>query len=263
VQVGYSAERALLVRPPHPGTTTALVSLLRAMNGVPSLPELALLAEPAGLTPGALRLLMAELAGRGLLHWHGAPVHPIAPAVAEVHGDGPLSEALAQSLAAAKLVVRRSRGPRMAEHRGGTPPDVVILGDCLMIEPSLAAELIATRTPHLPVQLRDGTGVVGPLVLPGRTSCLRCADLHRSDRDPEWPALSAQLRGQHGDGSSAAVLATAAVALAQVELLLAGAGGDSAGPGSLNATLEVDVHRDSLCRRPWPAHPHCGCGAHP
>jgi hypothetical protein len=26
--------------------------------------------------------------------------------------------------------------------------------------------------PHLPVQVRDGTGLVGPLVIPGVTSCL-------------------------------------------------------------------------------------------
>ena len=36
-------------------------------------------------------------------------------------------------------------------------------------------------------------GVVGPLVIPGLTSCLRCADLHRRDRDPAWHALAVQL----------------------------------------------------------------------
>ena len=27
---------------------------------------------------------------------------------------------------------------------------------------------------HLPVRVRDGTGLVGPLVIPGQTSCLGC-----------------------------------------------------------------------------------------
>ena len=39
------------------------------------------------------------------------------------------------------------------------------------------------------------TGVVGPLVLPGRSSCQRCHDLHRADRDPAWPSIAAQLTG--------------------------------------------------------------------
>ncbi|MGH3430342.1 MAG: hypothetical protein ACRDQZ_22700, partial [Mycobacteriales bacterium] len=47
--------------------------------------------------------------------------------------------------------------------------------------------------PHLPVLLRDGTVIVGPLVIPGRTTCLNCLDLHRGDRDPEWPVLASQL----------------------------------------------------------------------
>ncbi|MGJ0223707.1 hypothetical protein ACQUZK_09930, partial [Streptococcus pyogenes] len=35
--------------------------------------------------------------------------------------------------------------------------------------------------------------LVGPLVRPGVTACLRCLDLERSGRDPCWPTLAAQL----------------------------------------------------------------------
>ena len=61
--------------------------------------------------------------------------------------------------------------------------------------------------------LAEQTGLIGPLVLPGATSCLNCADLHRSDRDASWPALAAQLEGTVGSGDRATVLATAAVPL--------------------------------------------------
>jgi hypothetical protein len=54
-------------------------------------------------------------------------------------------------------------------------------------------ELLPAGVAHLAVEVRDTVGVVGPLVLPGRTACLRCLDLTRADRDPDWPVLAAQL----------------------------------------------------------------------
>ena len=36
----------------------------------------------------------------------------------------------------------------------------------------LVRELHAAGTPHLLVRVRDGTGLVGPMVVPGVTSCL-------------------------------------------------------------------------------------------
>ncbi len=71
-----------------------------------------------------------------------------------------------------------------------------------------------------PVRVRDGTGLVGPLVIPGMTSCLRCADLHRSDRDAAWPAVAAQLRDAVGSADRATMLATAALALSQVDRVI-------------------------------------------
>src|SRR4029453_18900147 len=49
------------------------------------------------------------------------------------------------------------------------------------------------RLAHLAVSARDGTVVVGPLVPPGRSPCLNWLDLHRSDRDPDWRVVAAQL----------------------------------------------------------------------
>jgi hypothetical protein len=46
---------------------------------------------------------------------------------------------------------------------------------------------------HLVAEVRETVGVVGPLVLPGSSTCLHCLELARSDLDPDWPALSAQL----------------------------------------------------------------------
>ena len=54
--------------------------------------------------------------------------------------------------------------------------DLVVLADSLASDPRLLRDLHAARVPHLPVRVRDGAGMVGPLVIPGVTSCLGCAD---------------------------------------------------------------------------------------
>jgi hypothetical protein len=115
--------------------------------------------------------------------------------------------------------------------------------------------------------VRDGTGLIGPLVIPGVTSCLGCADLHRRDRDAAWPAVAAQLRDTVGVADRATLLATAALALSQVNRVIGAirrgsepqAGPDPEPPTALNATLEFDVHAGSIVARHWPRHPLCSC----
>lgn len=46
--------------------------------------------------------------------------------------------------------------------------------------------------PHVHIGVLGDRAVVGPVVVPGRTSCLRCAHLHRRDADPAWPLLAVQ-----------------------------------------------------------------------
>jgi hypothetical protein len=91
-------------------------------------------------------------------------------------------------------------------------------------------------------------------------SCLGCADLHRRDRDAAWPAVAAQLRDTVGVADRATLLATAALALSQVNRVIGAVrGSESEPPTSLNATLEFDVHAGSIVVRQWPKHPLCSC----
>jgi bacteriocin biosynthesis cyclodehydratase domain-containing protein len=141
-------------------------------------------------------------------------------------------------------------------------PDLCVLADAVVPEPTRLAALHRDRVAHLPVRLRDGTGIVGPLVLPGRSACLSCVELHRCARDPGWPGVTAQLVGRPGRGSAAAAAATAALGVAQVLAALDVAGGSGAvAPPVLGATLELDLASGELLRRPWPVHPDCTCGA--
>jgi hypothetical protein len=96
------------------------------------------------------------------------------------------------------------------------------------------------------------------------TSCLRCADLHRSDRDAAWPVVASQLRDTVGTADRATVLATAALALNQVDRVIAAVRGGVAverapdPPSTLDTTLEFDVNTGSTVARRWARHPRCG-----
>lgn len=48
------------------------------------------------------------------------------------------------------------------------------------------------ESPHLPVSVHRAKASVGPLVIPGRSACLRCVHLHSRDLDPAWPIIAEQ-----------------------------------------------------------------------
>lgn len=177
-----------------------------------------------------------------------------------VHGRGPLSDLLMRALRCSGARIGHSSQP----HATVTPAtvDLVILSDYLVTDPRLVRDLHSEGVPHLAVRVRDGAGLVGPLVIPGVTSCLSCADLHRSDRDAAWPAIAAQLRDTVGTADQATLLATTALALSQVNQVIAavrGQGIAATPPPALNATLEFDPKAGSIVTRHWTKHPLCPC----
>lgn len=146
----------------------------------------------------------------------------------------------------------------------GDDVDLVVLSDYLVADPRLVRDLHEQGVAHLPVRVRDGVGLVAPLVIPGVASCLSCADLHRRDRDAAWPVICAQLRETVGVADRATMLATAALALNQVNRVIAAVRGqpaasDPAPPQTLNATLESDLHVGAIVARRWDRHPLCSC----
>lgn len=46
--------------------------------------------------------------------------------------------------------------------------------------------------PHVPVSVFRASASIGPLVVPGKTPCLRCNYLHRLDADPHWAVVATQ-----------------------------------------------------------------------
>lgn len=255
VQIGWDPDTAVILTPPDGVDASTLAAVLHMLDGRTPRPTVVWRAVEYGMTPTDVSALLGELDDAGLLR--ATPTLPDIAPVVRIHGRGPLADAIAAGLTAAPVRVTRST-------HFTTDTDVtrwnclcVVLTDDLVSDPRLVDALFTAGMPHLPVRLRDGRGVVGPLVLPGTTSCLRCADLTRSSADDEWPHVAAQLLGRVGHAGPATVLATAAVALGQLEKVLSGVACPA--PASLDATLELDLDTHRLAVRPWPRNPACGC----
>ncbi|HEU4360335.1 MAG TPA: cyclodehydratase [Mycobacterium sp.] len=268
VQVGWDPRRAVLVRPPRGLTTAGLASLLRAMQSPVEVASLQRRAAHHGLADaGELDDLVGGLVEAGILTRATTrdPRQPSRSAAIRVHGRGPLSDLLVEALRCSGARIRRSSQPHAVVTAAGT--DLVVLSDYLVAEPRMVRELHTEGIPHLAVRVRDGIGLIGPLVIPRVTSCLNCADLHRRDRDAAWPTVAAQLRDAVAHADRATVLATAALALNQINRVinavrgLAGTAGirDAGPPPTLNATLEFDVSAGSIITRHWARHPLCSC----
>lgn len=258
VQLGWDPDTATLLCPPRGVDPAGLVDLLRLLDGGRSRGQVTWQAADLGIAPAHTAQVLAELDAAGLLITDPEP--DARSTSVRVHGRGPLSDALSTRLRDRGVRVSRSYSQGRRTLVADWKVDLVVLADDLVVEPRLAQALVVARLPHLQVRLRDGKGIVGPLVLPGSTSCLRCADLTRCDFDAEWPHLAAQLLGRVGYADTATVQATAAVALGQLEIVLAGSSHPAQpAPSVLDATVEVDLATHTLGVRRWERHELCDC----
>ena len=231
-------------------------------------------AAAAGLTGADVGALLAGLRAAGLLHELSPPDLLAASGVGRVHvrdrgttraGDAIVGGAAAddegrpRSMAAADAVRRASPLTDLRPLPAEQPPDLVVLCRPWAAADPLSTALQRSGTPHLVATVREETGIVGPLVLPGRTGCLRCAEARRRDDDPTWPRLAAQLI-QDDDpapsGSTITCLLTALTAAVQVLTLLDG----GADPVTVEGTLELRPPALLPRLRRWSPYPGCDCG---
>ena len=202
--------------------------------------------------------LAAVLAASGVGRVSVRDSGPVAAGDVIVGGLSAADEGRPRALAAADAIRRASP---LTDLRPLTDEvaDLLVLARPWAASDPLAATELDARVPHLVATVRGEVGVVGPLVVPGLTSCLRCADLHRRDADPRWPRLAAQLTATEPPPSGATVTCLVTVATAALQVLAYVDG--SAAPATLDATVELRPP-DLLPRvRRWPPHPACDCGA--
>jgi hypothetical protein len=139
--------------------------------------------------------------------------------------------------------------------------DLVVLAGYPEPDRHLADACARDNVAHVVLSLHARSAMLGPVVLPGRTACLRCADETRADTDPAWAALVPHLEQPlhrpvvaFAAGSPALVAtlvaATAATVLAMLDDLPPAYGGGlvrwaaACGPPSI---------------APLAPHPRCGC----
>jgi hypothetical protein len=251
----------LLARDPGPAAAArAAAELPAAVPGGDSGGRWRVRRQSAVVVDGATRVgtpLAAVLAASGVGTVHVRDRGPTTAADAVVGGAGAADEGRPRSLAAADAVRRVSP---LTDLRPPTrTPDLVVLCRPWSAADPLHVGLQRDGVPHLVATVRGETGVVGPLVLPGSTSCLRCADAWRREADPEWPRLAAQLAAAEPPSSGATVTCLLTAVTAAVQVLAHLDGG--AVPVACGATLELRPPALTPVLRRWPAHPGCPCGA--
>jgi hypothetical protein len=142
---------------------------------------------------------------------------------------------------------------------GQARPDLAILVGRQPME--LRAWLMREQIPHLAASADEAIGIVGPLVIPGRTACLRCMDLTRTDRDPAWPLILAQLAGRAPDPLACDAPLAAAVAAQAAAQGLAFIDRAAVADAVTNGTLELVLPGWQWRRRTWMPHQDCSCSS--
>ena len=177
-------------------------------------------------------------------------------------------------LTPAQVGVRRDSAARAAVRRvkqakGGTrsPVRLVLVTprdglDAYAPDPEATTRFVTAGTPHLFGGVLEGTGVAGPLVLPGRTACAECMWRANALREPSWPLVVGQWRtaarrraGVPPCDTALATLVAGAVA-SQALSFLDGDGPCAAGY-RLRFTLPHLLSETDL----WTPHEECPCGA--
>ncbi|GAA2682452.1 ThiF family adenylyltransferase [Actinoplanes palleronii] len=165
---------------------------------------------------------------------------------------GDLGSPLHSAVAAA--IVRAAPGTQVGEIRRGTAVSLVVQLAHEQPAALVAAGHANRRQPHLAVRIRDGAAIVGPFVPATGGPCMNCLELHRRERDPDWPGSPAPPGPDAAEPCTVAtVLSATGQATAEVLEFL-----DGGTPATLGAAIEITAPGRTR-RRAWPPHPGCSC----
>ncbi|KAA9155525.1 hypothetical protein FPZ12_029460 [Amycolatopsis acidicola] len=129
--------------------------------------------------PGRLTIAIAtQLAAAGVGH---VQVETDGYVSEQDTGSGYLDSDIGRQRRLAAISAIQRVNPAIKARRLGRDrqPELAVLADSIVPAPEIVRMLVQEGVPHLPVRVREGLGIVGPLVYPGRSTCMRCADLHR------------------------------------------------------------------------------------
>lgn len=170
-----------------------------------------------------------------------------------VVGTGPLFDACV-ALAEASCVSMTQAHADIVLIAGGCHPDA------LFAHAALSDPAISVR-PHVVVAAHGDFGTVGPLVIPGETSCLMCHQHHHRDGDPAWPVLVTQRMALAERLATWPIDRIHAHALASQTFLLVRTWREQPTATHLwaNRARRIWLPDGTLDELPRPIHPRCGC----
>jgi len=186
---------------------------------------------------------LAPLIAAGLVVDTGRPVRPTLRV--DLAHDGP-SSSLARTVNS------------LLTHAGiavGPDPDLVVLLSSGEPDRAALADAVRCRVSHLLVVMEGDLVRIGPLVVPGRTPCVGCTDLHRATWDPAWPVLVPQFGRAIPHDVSVLAQHIAATEIAAVCLELA----DGALPHRPSCIRIVGLDRRVRVDGQAAFHPRCAC----
>jgi hypothetical protein len=288
VQVGLDEEATLVFSEPR------LLPVLRALDGAHHFRELRAAGVAAGLSADDVNRVLRVLRDARMLLEGGRGLpsqHVLSSRSVRLIGAGPAGHAVARLLAQSRLghlsivdgepsdpELYPGRGPLTTRARAlramlaeesamlvsaathwSDPSEAeadltIIASDTVEADRLVADDLMRADQPHLVVRSAGDSVVVGPLVMPGRTACVRCTDFARRDADSAWPSLLDQLVRLRLPTTAALGAWAASVTTTQALAFLRGGT-----PEACGSTLELS-ERDLVMRwRSWTAHPSCGC----
>lgn len=169
----------------RPGLT-ALLRLLDGARDVRTLQQLADARVP-DLT-GSVAEVLAELVALGAVV-DGIPRVGASRRRSD-HAVGFGTAPATAELTAATRAVLSTGGIRQLS---STEPDLLVITSYGEPPRTVFEHAVLLGRDHLPVVIDEDRVRIGPFVRPGKTPCVGCHDLHRTDWDPAWPALLAQL----------------------------------------------------------------------
>lgn len=205
----------------------------------------------------ALETGTSRAALRALVRLHGGAdrdaddmIARLSPVLARRRRTPPLQVQVADDLpGSAVRAVLAALPPRTrrVDWAGRATPPVppgtrVLLLAAYRVDPRRAVDLVRNDIVHLPLVLDGVSADVGPLIAPGHTACLSCADAERRGDDPSWPLIAAQLLARPRPVIDAALAAEAGRAARHL----------LSGPID-EATRSLHLRADSL-RRVWRMH---------
>lgn len=187
------------------------------------------------------------------------PLPTSTPAVDDQEDDGNPAEGSGGAPRPGSPAGERAPAERSA-HRSARDraSDLVVLADS--VHPIVTDDPLL-HVPHLFIGAYGERAIIGPLVVPGVSSCLSCAYLHTRDADPQWPSLSLQLTARIARLAIRPIDRLLARHAATHAALLARAWVDEphSTSGWHNRAIDVRLPRGDAVTRERPWHPLCGC----